>query len=136
MIHHSTLPHHSIVCSVSSSMWLSLIVRCVFSIGNRPRILANYCSCFSIPDGSILELLGFSSKSTVLQHPSGQLHHSSVLFCTICQHSSSPFVSAVLHHSSAQFCTIRQFSSAPFVSYHSAPFVNAILQFCIIKQSC
>ena len=31
------LPHHFIVYSVSSSMWLSLIVCCVFSTGNGPR---------------------------------------------------------------------------------------------------
>ena len=70
----------------------------------------------------------------MLHHPSLQLHHSSVLFCTISQHSSAPFistvaqfVSTVLHHSSAQFFTIRQFSSAPFVSYCSAPFVFSVL---------
>ena len=114
----------------------------------------NYRSCFSIPIRSILELLGSSSKSTVVHHPSVQLHHSSVLFCTICQHSSAPFVSSVLHHASATVlhhssvtlhhssvlfcticqhssapfvssgCTIYQFSSAPFVSYCSAPFIG------------
>ena len=102
-----------------------VIANCVlcFSIGNGPWRPTNYRSCFSIPVGSILELLGSCSKSTVL-------HHSSVR-CTIRQYCSAPFVSTVLHHSSVQlhnscvvfctirqlqFCTIRQFSSAPFVS--------------------
>ena len=131
-----------------------------FSIGNGPRRLANCRGCFSIPVGSILELLGSSSKSTVVHHSSVQMHQSSVLFCTIRQHSSAPFISyssapfvssvlhhssatvlhhssaTVLHHSSVQFCTIRQFSSAPFVSYQSAPCDYAILQFCINEQSC
>ena len=150
MIHHSNLPHHFIDCSVSSSMWLSLIVCCIFFIGNRSRRPANCRSCFSIPIGSILELLGSSSKSTVVHHSSVQLHHSSVLLCTIQQYSSAPFISTVapfvgtvLHHSSAQFCTIRQFSflhhssvqfftirqfsSAPFVSCRSASFVSSVL---------
>ena len=35
----------------------------------------------------------------MVHHPSVQLHHSSVLFCTTRQHSSAPFVSSVLHHS-------------------------------------
>ena len=77
----------------------------------------------------------------MVHHSSGELHHSPVLFCTIRQHSSAPFVSTaaqfvstVLHHSSAQFCTIHQYSctihqycSTPFISYNSAPFVNSVL---------
>ena len=72
-----------------------------FSIGNRSWRPANYRSCFSIPVGLILELLGSSIKSTVVHHSSVQLHHSSVLLCTIRQFSSAPFVSSVLHHSLA-----------------------------------
>ena len=137
-----------------------------FSIGNGPLGPANYQSCFSIPVGSILELLGSSSKSTVVHHPSVQLdqssvlfctirqycsepfistvlhhssvqlHHSSVLFYTICPHSSAPFVSSVMHHSSVQFCTIRQFSSAPFISYRSAPFVSSFLHHSLATILC
>ena len=80
---------------------------------------ANYRSCFSIPVGSILELVGSSSKCTVVHHPAAQLHYSSA---PVLHHSS-----AVLHHSSAQFCTIRLFSSAQFVSSCSAPFVSSVL---------
>ena len=109
MIHHCNLPHHFIVCSASSSMRLSLIVCCVFSIGNRPWRLANDRSCFSIPVGSILELLGSSSKSTVF----------SLSISTV-----APFVSTVLQHPSAQFGTIRQFTSAPFICYSSVPFIS------------
>ena len=146
------------------------IANCVlcFSTGNVPRRLANYCRCFSIPFGSILELLGSrcikcsvaSFVSSVLRHSSVPLHHSSLLFCTIGQFSSAPFVnnrsapfiSTVLHHWSVQFCTVRQqpfctiryLSSAPFVgcspallvSYHFLPFVHAILQFGVNKQPC
>ena len=137
-------------------MWLSLIV-CCFSIRNGPLRPTNYRSCFSVPNGSILQLLGSRSKSqfctirqfssapfvsAVLHHSSAQVHRSSVLFCTIHQYSctirqycSATFVSTVLHHSPIQFCTIRQlqfctiyqFSSAPFISYRSAPFVSSVL---------
>ena len=101
----------------------------------RPRRPANYCSCFSIPIGSILELLGSRSKSTVLHHSSVQWHHSSVLFFTLRKHNSSPFISTVLHHLSAlfctirqlQFCTLRQFSSVPFDSNRSVPFISSVL---------
>ena len=91
---------------------------------NGPWRPANCRSYFSIPVGSNIELLGASSKSTVMYHSSVQLHDSSILFCTIRQHSSALFVSTVLHYSSVQFCKIRQFSSAPFISYSSAPFVS------------
>ena len=133
MIHYSNLPHHSIVCHVSFSMWLSLIVLWVFSIGNGPRRLANNRSCFSNPDGSILELLGSSNKS---QLQFCTIHQYS---CTICQYCSAPFVSTVLQPSSVQFrtihqysCTIRRYCSAPFIStvlHHS------LVQFCTVHQS-
>ena len=119
-------------------MWLSLIV----CIGNGPRRPANYRSCFSVPVESILELLGSSSKSTMVHHSSVQLlHHSSVLFCTILQYSctirrycSVPFISAVLHHSSVLFCTIRQHSSAPFIST-VAPFIGNVLHHSSVQFS-
>ena len=104
-----------------------------FSIVNGSRRPANCPSCFSIPVGSILELLGFSSKSTVVHHSSVQLHHSSVLFCIIRQHSSATlistaalFFSTVLHHPSVQFCTIRQLLFCTIRLFSSAPFVVQI----------
>ena len=98
-----------------------------FFIGNGPRRQAICRSCFSVPDGSNLELLGYSSKSAVLPRSSVQMHHSSAQFCTIRQYWSAPFISTVLHHSSLQFCTICQLQFCSIRQFSSVRFVSSVL---------
>ena len=108
-----------------------VIADCVlsFSIGNGPRRLANYHSCFSNSRWSILELLGSIRKSIMVHHSSVQQHHSSMLhhpsqwailqcFAILVFHQSSVLShSTVLHQSSvSQHSTVLHQSS---VLHHS-----------------
>ena len=79
MIHHSNLLHHFIVCSVSSSMWLSLIVCCVFHWERTSETGPATVPASQIPVESMLELLGSRNESIVVHQSSVQRHHSSLL---------------------------------------------------------
>ena len=130
------LPHHFIVYSVSSSMWLSLIncVLCAFHRELTSEEQATYRSCFSIPVESILLLLGSSNEVIVLHYSpifSVAPPTSVALIFTVAPSSSAPFTNF-------QCCTNLHccafFSVAPFVSYRFVSYDYATLQFYIINH--
>ena len=132
------LSHHFIVYSVSS-MWISLIVCCMFSIGNGPRrnrpptvaashLLLSQYYCYWVPatkaswctihQSSVLHLPRVLCQSSLLRFL--QVHH-------------SPISSVVSSRSVAPITTVASSSSAPFTNLQCSAFYSCtLLQCCSI----